>query len=418
MNANSSFLFIFVHLFLPTAHSFSFNIISFDPDASNIIYEGDATVSSGAIELKRVDYLCRVGRLSMLTVSPFGTLLQWHLQTSLHISHSSLILKMTVFMEMALPFSLLRSAIQYNQTRLVDFSDYSTQLPGAGSSQNHIIMVEFDSYLNRDWDPPFEHVGINSNSLSSVNHTPWDAGSNSGKLANIDLMKTLPEWVTIGFSAGTGWLLLKKWYGKNVAQNGQANGTQSFTSAYNDLERGGCPRKFSYQELFRSTNGFADDGRLGQGGSAHVYKGTLDDQRLVAVRRIFAESEGFFNNELTIISRLIHRNLVWFIGWCHDQNDLLLVFEYMPNGCLESHLHGNKPTLPWDVRYRIAMGLASALHYLHEGAEQCVLHRDVKSAKSCLTQILLPSLVILELPNSWTRDLGLKQQWSLEHLGT
>ena len=62
MNANSSFLLIFVHLFLPTAHSFSFNITSFDPDASNIIYEGDATVSSGAIELNRVDYLCRVGR--------------------------------------------------------------------------------------------------------------------------------------------------------------------------------------------------------------------------------------------------------------------------------------------------------------------------------------------------------------------
>lgn len=464
MDAKLSFLLILVPLFLATAHSFSFNITSFDPDADDIIYEGDATVSNGAIELNRVDYLCRVGRAvyadsvqlwdsSTIELADFNT----HFTFNITVENGS-----SVYGN-GIAFFLAPVGYSIPPNSAGGFFGSLNSTTREGLSQNQIIMVEFDSYSDTDWDPdqPFDHVGINNNSLSSISHTRWDAGSNSGKLANvwitynattknlsvfwtydenpvfmgnsslsteIDLRQTLPEWVTIGFSAGTGeyteyntikswdftsnldtklshgkkvetyaivvgsvcfiflvltgwWLLLKK---RNIAQNGHANRIQSFNLVYNDLERGGIPRKFSYQELFAATNGFADDERLGQGGSAHVYKGTLDDQRLVAVKRIFSESEGFFINELKIISRLIHRNLVRFIGWCHDQNELLLVYEYMPNGCLESHLHGNKPTLPWDVRYRIAMGLASALHYLHEGAEHCVLHRDIKSANVLL----------------------------------
>ncbi|KAH1090381.1 hypothetical protein J1N35_017638 [Gossypium stocksii] len=103
----------------------------------------------------------------------------------------------------------------------------------AGTSRTQIMTVEFESYSNGDKDPPMEHVGINDNSIASAVYVPWDAGSNSGKLANawitynnlsvfwtydenpvfmgnsslsyvFDLMKTLPQWVKIGFSAGTG----------------------------------------------------------------------------------------------------------------------------------------------------------------------------------------------------------------------
>ncbi|XVF55871.1 hypothetical protein PTKIN_Ptkin06aG0071200 [Pterospermum kingtungense] len=466
MDANLSFLLILVLLFLPTARSISFNITSFDPDASNIIYEGDATVSNGAIELNRVDYLCRVGRAVYADPVPLWDSSTMELADfTTHFSFNITVKSGRIYGD-GIVFFLAPVGYSIPPNSAGGFFGLLNSTTREGLSQNHIIMVEFDSYSDTDWDPdqPFDHVGINNNSLSSISHTRWDARSNSGKLANvwitynattknlsvfwsydenpvfvsnsslscqIDLRQTLPEWVTIGFSAGTGeyteyntiksWdftsnldtkgrgknirrrtyvivfgsvcflflvlglltgsLLLKKRYGKSEAQNGHANRIQSVTS---DLERGGFPRKFSYQELFTATNGFADDGKLGQGGSAHVYKGTLDDQRLVAVKRIFAESESFFINELKIISRLIHRNLVRFIGWCHDQNQLLLVYEYMPNGCLESHLHVNKPILPWDVRYKIAMGLASALHYLHEGAEHCVLHRDIKSANVLL----------------------------------
>ena len=108
---------------------------------------------------------------------------------------------------------------------------------------------------------------------------------------------------------------------------------------------------------------------------------------VVAVKRIFSDvedSERMFTNEVNIISRLIHRNLVQFLGWCHEQGELLLVFEYLTNGSLDTHIFGNRRTLTWDVRYKIALGVARALRYLHEDAEQCVLHRDIKSANILL----------------------------------
>ena len=101
-------------------------------------------------------------------------------------------------------------------------------------------------------------------------------------------------------------------------------------------------------------------------------------KELVAVKKIFAEFKSEFDNELSVTRRLIHRNVVKFIGWCIGEFEFSLVYEYMPNGCLESHLHGNETTLPWHIRYSVATDLVSAIHYLHEGAEKCVIHRDIK----------------------------------------
>lgn len=86
---------------------------------------------------------------------------------------------------------------------------------------------------------------------------------------------------------------------------------------------------------------------------------------IVAVKRIFGESEQserIFINEAKIISRLIHRNLVKLVGWCHEQRDeFLLVYEFMPNGSLDAHRFGNRRTLLRDVRYKIALGLAFSM---------------------------------------------------------
>ncbi|PQQ17111.1 L-type lectin-domain containing receptor kinase IX.1-like [Prunus yedoensis var. nudiflora] len=296
------------------------------------------------------------------------------------------------------------------------------------ASQNQIVMVEFDALPN-SWDPPWPHVGININTISSVVNASWDALGNSGKKAHV-----LPEWVTltIGFSTSNGcarernaiyiWdfrsnskeLSTKKerrlfWIGavavsvfililgvaiccwlvvKRQINRVDEHGNDSNSVASTDLVWQALPRRFSYKELVAATNDFTNDRRLGQGGSGKVYKGIIQDLGCtVAVKRIVPESEHYEKvliNEVKIISRLIHRNLVQFIGWCHEQGECLLVYTYMPNSSLDTHLFGPRTTLQWDLRYKIALDLATAVHYLHEDAETCVLHRDIKSANVLL----------------------------------
>jgi serine/threonine protein kinase len=155
-----------------------------------------------------------------------------------------------------------------------------------------------------------------------------------------------------------------------------------------EFEKGTGPKRFTYYELLRATNNFAEGGMLGEGGFGGVYKGLLSESNIeVAVKRVSKGSKQGkkeYISEVKIISRLRHKNLVQLIGWCHEQRELLLVYEYMPNGSLDSHLFGAKISLTWPVRYKIAHGLASALLYLHEEWEQCVVHRDIKSSNIML----------------------------------
>ncbi|GAA0157324.1 hypothetical protein LIER_14616 [Lithospermum erythrorhizon] len=157
----------------------------------------------------------------------------------------------------------------------------------------------------------------------------------------------------------------------------------------NEFESGRGPKKFSHSVISKATNKFSEHEKLGEGGFGGVYKGYLKDLNLhVAVKRVSSgSSQGLkeYASEVRIISRLRHRNLVQLIGWCHEKNDLLLVYEFMPNGSLDTHLFkAENGLLAWDVRYKIAQGLASALLYLHEEWEQCVVHRDIKSSNIML----------------------------------
>ena len=153
-----------------------------------------------------------------------------------------------------------------------------------------------------------------------------------------------------------------------------------------EFQKGTGPKKFCYNELESATCKFAEANKLGQGGFVAVYKGFLKELNShVAIKRVSRESrQGLkeYATEVKIISQLRHRNLVQLLGWCH----LLLIYEFMPNGSLDSHLYGGKGFLTWTVRYNIALGLASALLYLQEEWEQCVLHRDIK-----LSNIMLDS---------------------------
>ncbi|GJN35266.1 hypothetical protein PR202_gb24018 [Eleusine coracana subsp. coracana] len=160
------------------------------------------------------------------------------------------------------------------------------------------------------------------------------------------------------------------------------------------------PHRFNYSELRRATRGFRDrDHLLGVGGFGKVYRAVLPSSgETVAVKRVSHGSrQGLreFVAEIASIGRLRHRNLVQLQGWCRRRADLLLVYDYMPNGSLDAHLFLDKSTsdadndkqkqqLTWAVRWQVLRDVASALLYLHEGWDRVVLHRDVKASNVLL----------------------------------
>ncbi|CAL5036211.1 unnamed protein product [Urochloa decumbens] len=167
-----------------------------------------------------------------------------------------------------------------------------------------------------------------------------------------------------------------------------------------ELERGVAasgPRRYKYRELAAATTNFAVVKKLGWGGFGSVYKGTLavsGEQRPVAIKLLSSESSGQgrkeFEAEVRIISRLRHRNLVQLFGWCDSRRGLLLVYELVAKGSLDRHLHSsdNDSFLTWPQRYQIIHGLGSALRYLHEEWEQCVVHGDIKPSNIMLDESL------------------------------
>ncbi|XP_073114698.1 L-type lectin-domain containing receptor kinase SIT2-like isoform X1 [Elaeis guineensis] len=154
-----------------------------------------------------------------------------------------------------------------------------------------------------------------------------------------------------------------------------------------ELEFG--PHRFLYKDLFKATKGFREENLLGFGGFGHVYKGVLPTSATeVAVKKISHESrQGMreFVAEIVSMGQLRHRNLVQLLGYCRREGELLLVYEYMPNGSLDKFLfHGEQPALTWSQRFQIIKDVCSGLHYLHEGWEQVVIHRDIKASNVLL----------------------------------
>jgi serine/threonine protein kinase len=163
------------------------------------------------------------------------------------------------------------------------------------------------------------------------------------------------------------------------------------------------PRKFSHRELSIATNAFSPQELLGRGEFGCVYKGMLRDTKaLVAVKKISKDSQQGGNEflaELSIISRIQHRNLVKLQGWCSERGELMLVYDYMPNKSLDKllfqncselaiadhHQNSTAMKLDWGMRHNILLEVASALAYLHEDwSEHRVVHRDVKASNVML----------------------------------
>lgn len=206
--------------------------------------------------------------------------------------------------------------------------------------------------------------------LSSLPSLPKPKKTNYGMILGSSIGSVFVFFIIFGLAVYIGW-----WYkNRDVIEPWE-------------LQVG--PHRFPYEELKRATRGFKDKQLLGFGGFGRVYKGILpNSDTQIAVKRISHDSrQGLqeFVAEIATIGRLRHRNLVQLLGWCRRRGNLILVYDYMPNGSLDKYLFDDSPLiLRWDQRFNIIKGVASGLLYLHEGWEQTVIHRDIKAGNVLL----------------------------------
>ncbi|KAF3433803.1 hypothetical protein FNV43_RR24906 [Rhamnella rubrinervis] len=147
---------------------------------------------------------------------------------------------------------------------------------------------------------------------------------------------------------------------------------------------------FPLSLIQEATDNFSENLVIGVGGFGKVYEGVLRENIKVAVKRGASESnQGLkeFWTEIEMLPQFRHRHLVSLIGYCDEQNEMIIIYEYMENGTLKRHLYGSDlPSLSWRKRLEICIGSAKGLHYLHTGSAKAIIHRDVKSANILLDE--------------------------------
>ncbi|KAJ9705538.1 hypothetical protein PVL29_003540 [Vitis rotundifolia] len=385
-------------LIFPFATSLSFNFTTFDVNSHEIFFTGHARYSSdGCIQLTRSekDQQLYLWDLNSRNLTDFTTNFSFVINSQNNDTYAD---GLTFFLN-------------------------GTQLPSDGSGEGlglvkdnvtnsiaiSFIAVEFDTHNNPEKrDPTGNHVGIDISSMTSVKTMNWSNNIKEGKLSHVSISYTssshnlsvvlITEFTDNSTTSIYSWSFSSTLQLPNSVESGEGKKTglvvglsvRAFVvvgglglvwfyidlAMDEDFEKGAGPGKFSFDELALATTNFSEGEKLGEGGFGGVYRGFLRElNSYVAVKRVK-------RNSLQEMKE--YASEVQLVGWCHEKEELLLVYELFPNGSLSTCLFEEKTLLTWAMRYRIALGLASSLLYLHEEWEQCVVHRDIKSSNVML----------------------------------
>ncbi|XP_026379863.1 putative receptor-like protein kinase At4g00960 [Papaver somniferum] len=235
-----------------------------------------------------------------------------------------------------------------------------------------------------DLDPLYQSTITSPALLWSTNTTaPISSGNNSSKLAiSITFLSVIAALSSIG-------LCLLCFQRK-----------KTYTEKFDDVNDAVLETdflQFSFSTISASIDNFSEANKLGEGGFGSVYKGTLSNRQEIAVKRlskISGQGEREFKNEVTLVAKLQHRNLVKLVGFSLAGEEKLLIYELMPNASLDQFLFDpiKRRHRIWERRYKIIGGIAKGLVYLHEESRLKIIHRDLKASNIVLDMVMIPKI--------------------------
>ncbi|KAJ4763379.1 Protein kinase family protein [Rhynchospora pubera] len=238
--------------------------------------------------------------------------------------------------------------------------------------------------------------GIELSSQQATNVTFSSPSSNSSSINRSNI------WRRLSFVKG----LLPSIFALEESTMKEGDAGSNYTDDQKPLWR--C---FGYDEISVATDNFNPENMVGRGGYAEVYKGTLGDGQTVAIKRLAKakaneNKESEFLTEFGILGHVCHPNTAYLVGCCIE-NGLYLIFDFCPNGTLASALHGKSGVfLDWPARYKITVGIARGLHYLHKCCQHRIIHRDIKASNVLLGEDFEPQIsdfgLAKWLPKHWS----------------
>ncbi|KAK7365015.1 hypothetical protein VNO80_13765 [Phaseolus coccineus] len=255
----------------------------------------------------------------------------------------------------------------------------------------------------------FKISEASSNNLAGLNPDPVQTPQNNSPGQNGKTSSgsaTTIIGVVAGVVSGVVLISLVVFFGSGTTHTKSKNNeSKSKMSQNSSLPTDLCHR-FSLDEMRTATQNFDEAFIVGTGGFGHVYKGYIDGGSTpVAIKRLKPDSQQGgreFLNEIKMLSQLRHRNIVSLIGYCNDNMEMILVYNFMTRGTLRDHLYNtDNPAISWKQRLQICIGAARGLHYLHTGAKHMIIHRDVKS-----TNILLDDKWVAKVSDFGLSRLG------------